>query len=82
LVVPALLRPLLAAMGMLAVVGVAAAVVVLRWHYPTDALGGMAVGAGAVLLVDALAHLPWALANGARNLGAGRPTAERRPVPA
>jgi membrane-associated phospholipid phosphatase len=88
LVVPALLRPLVAAVGMAAVVGVAAAVVVLRWHYPTDALGGMAVGAGAVLLVDALAHLPWALAKGVRKVGVGRPTTEptterrRRPVPA
>ncbi len=78
LVVPAILRPLLAAVGALSVVGVAAAVVVLRWHYPTDTLGAMAVGAGAVLLVDAIAHLPWALANGVRNLGASRRVAARR----
>jgi len=62
LVVPALVRPAVAVIGTLVTVGVAAAVIVLRWHYPTDALGGMAVGVGAVLTLDALFHLPWALA--------------------
>jgi membrane-associated phospholipid phosphatase len=57
-------------------------VVVLRWHYPTDALGGIAVGAGAVLLIDSLVHLPWALSRwvsssraAPRNLAANRPLA-------
>jgi membrane-associated phospholipid phosphatase len=31
------------------------AVVALRWHYPTDALAGLAVGVGVVLVVDGLA---------------------------
>ena len=82
LVVPTILRPALAALGAAAVVGVAAAVVVLRWHYPTDALGGMAVGAGAVLVVDAICHLPWALANGVRSLTSDPRMAGRRPLPA
>lgn len=33
------------------------AVVALQWHLPTDALGGVVVGAGVVLLVDGLLHL-------------------------
>jgi membrane-associated phospholipid phosphatase len=62
LVMPKMLRPLVALIGGGAIVGTCAAVVVLRWHYPTDALGGIAVGMGAVLLLDALLHLPWAIA--------------------
>ena len=62
LVVPSVLRPLVAVAGAAVTVGVCAAVIVLRWHFPTDALGGAAVGVGAVLTVDALCHLPWALA--------------------
>jgi membrane-associated phospholipid phosphatase len=63
LVVPAVIRPLIAVAGAAVTVGVCAAVIVLRWHFPTDALGGVAVGVGAVLVVDALAHVPWAVAN-------------------
>jgi membrane-associated phospholipid phosphatase len=62
LVMPRLLRPLVAVLGAAAVVGVSAAVIVLRWHYPTDALGGIGVGMGSVLVVDGLFHLPWAVA--------------------
>lgn len=48
-----------------AVAGVAAALVALtgiavvavRWHYPSDALAGVAFGTGVVLLVDGLLHL-------------------------
>lgn len=36
---------------------VAWAVVGLRWHYPSDALGGATFGAGLVLLVDGVVHL-------------------------
>lgn len=36
---------------------VAWAVVGLRWHYPSDALGGAAFGVGLVLLVDGVFHL-------------------------
>jgi len=59
---PVRVRPLLALVGAVATVGVSVAVIVLRWHYPTDVLGGMAVGVGAVLTLDALAHLPWVVA--------------------
>ncbi len=62
LVAPSVLRPLVAVVGAIVTVGVCAAVIVLRWHFPTDALGGVAVGLGAVLTVDALCHAPWALA--------------------
>jgi membrane-associated phospholipid phosphatase len=62
LVVPRLARPAVALVGLVATVGASAAVIVLRWHYPTDALGGIGVGVGSVLALDALAHLPWAIA--------------------
>jgi membrane-associated phospholipid phosphatase len=54
LVVPWFAKPLVAVAGGVVVVAVCAAVVVLRWHYPTDALGGVCVGAGAVFAVDGL----------------------------
>lgn len=54
LVVPRFAKPLVAMAGGAVVVAVCAAVVVLRWHYPTDALGGVCVGAGAVFAVDGL----------------------------
>jgi membrane-associated phospholipid phosphatase len=59
IVSPRLLRPLSALAGALVVAGVGVAVLVLRWHYPTDVLGGVWVGSGAVFFIDALAHLPW-----------------------
>ena len=59
LVSPRLLRPLTAVAGSLAVAAVGVAVLVLRWHYPTDVLGGICVGAGAVFFIDAVAHVPW-----------------------
>ena len=62
LVMPRMLRPLVALAGAFALVGTCAAVIVLRWHYPTDTLGGIAVGIGAVLVIDALMHVPWAIA--------------------
>jgi hypothetical protein len=49
------------------------AVIALRWHFPTDALAGVAYGAGLVLLVDGLAW--W----GARSWGARPGPARRRP---
>jgi membrane-associated phospholipid phosphatase len=57
LVAPGVLKGVVALLGALAVMGVSAAVVALHWHYVTDALGGICVGYGAVLVVDALAHL-------------------------
>ena len=56
---PRLVRPFTGVIGVLAVGGVGAAVLVLRWHYPTDVAGGVWVGAGSVFFVDALAHVPW-----------------------
>jgi len=72
LVTPTEARPLVATAGAAVTAGVCAAVVVLRWHYPTDALGGVAVGVGAVLVLDALVHLPWAVAGLRRRRGSGR----------
>ena len=60
-VAPRLLRPLVGITGVFAVLGVGVAVLILRWHYPTDVAGGIWVGAGAVFLLDSLAHLPWLL---------------------
>jgi membrane-associated phospholipid phosphatase len=62
LVMPAKARFPVALLGLLAIGGTGAAVIVLRWHYPTDALGGVAVGVGSVLVVDALLHLPRTIA--------------------
>lgn len=56
LVTPRRARPLAAAFGIAAVAATGAAVVAMRWHFPTDALGGALVGAGAVLVVDAVLH--------------------------
>jgi membrane-associated phospholipid phosphatase len=52
LVVPRFARLFAAVTGGVVVAAVCAAVVVLRWHFPTDALGGLCVGAGAVFAVD------------------------------
>ena len=59
LVLPRKARPYVIAVG--AALGVTAcyAVVVLGWHSPTDAVAGIAVGCGAVLVVDSgLKSLP------------------------
>jgi membrane-associated phospholipid phosphatase len=61
LVAPRVCKAATTVLSVLVVVGICAAVVVLRWHYPTDALGGACVGIGAVLFLDALAHLPWVI---------------------
>ncbi len=66
LVMPRLVRPLMAAVGLVATIGTSVAVIVLRWHYPTDALGGIAVGIGAVLVLDGILHVPWAIASAFR----------------
>jgi membrane-associated phospholipid phosphatase len=59
LVVPNLLKVPTAVLGMATIITTCAAVIVLRWHYPTDALGGICTGAGTVLLADGLLHLSW-----------------------
>lgn len=58
LVVPGWWRLGAAIVAAAAVVATSAAVVALRWHFPTDTLGGACVGVGTVLAVDALLHLP------------------------
>jgi membrane-associated phospholipid phosphatase len=49
-------RVLAVVVGTVAVVLEAVAVVKLRWHYPTDTGAGIALGAGSVMLVDAILH--------------------------
>jgi membrane-associated phospholipid phosphatase len=58
--VPPRLRPVAAAVGTLATAAMAVAVVGLRWHYPSDALGGAVLGVGMVLFIDGALH--WLLA--------------------
>lgn len=45
----------------------AVAVVALRWHFPTDSLGGAVLGIGVVLMVDAVTHLASGRIVGRRN---------------
>ncbi len=47
-------RWIVAIVGTLYTAAMAVAVVKLQWHFPTDALGGAAYGAGVVLLFDGL----------------------------
>lgn len=68
LVTPRVFRAATAVVAAALVVGICAAVVVLRWHYPTDALGGACVGIGAVLFLDGLAHLLWVVGVRAKSL--------------
>jgi membrane-associated phospholipid phosphatase len=42
--------------GSAAVLFEAVALVAFRWHYLTDALGGIVLGVGCVLFVDAVLH--------------------------
>ncbi len=55
LATPARWRPWIAGPASVYALWVAAAVVALRWHYPTDALAGLAFGAGVVLMIDGAA---------------------------
>lgn len=52
LVVPARWRAVTMVLAAAYVVWVTVAVVALQWHFPTDALAGVAFGVGVVLLVD------------------------------
>ncbi|MCU1490308.1 MAG: putative rane protein [Acidimicrobiaceae bacterium] len=58
LALPLMLRPFAAVAGLAVVAAVGCAVVALRWHFPTDAVGGALVGAGSVLFLDGLLHVP------------------------
>ncbi len=59
LAVPTRLRRLVAALALGLVIAMAVAVVGLRWHYPTDAVGGALFGSGLVVGIDGLLHLRW-----------------------
>lgn len=56
IVAPRKTKPVVGAVGLAVVVTVCAAVVVLRWHYPTDAVGGACVGIGVVFALDGALH--------------------------
>ena len=56
LAAPVLLRPLVGLGGVIVVAAVGIAVVGMRWHFPTDVIGGACVGTGAVLTLDAVIH--------------------------
>ncbi|MGO8873968.1 MAG: phosphatase PAP2 family protein [Acidimicrobiales bacterium] len=73
LATPARWRPVAVVVAGGYAVWMAVGVVALRWHYPTDALAGLAFGAGVVLLVDGAA---WKVAVRLRQ---GRPAVRRPP---
>ena len=77
LVTPRLLRPASAVVGILLTLAVGWAVLVLRWHYPTDVIGGAWVGVGFVFFIDALAHGPWLIAGRDRHWDPGADSALR-----
>ncbi len=52
LAVPARWRPVTIVAGVAYTLWMGVAVVALQWHFPTDAVAGMAYGAGVVLVVD------------------------------
>jgi len=58
LAVPRLAKPLAGVLGLAVVAAASAAVVILRWHYATDAIGGLCLGSGVVLALDG-ALLSW-----------------------
>lgn len=68
LAVPAWLRWVAVAAGSVVVVAMTVAVVALRWHYLSDALGGAAFGVGTVLAFDGVLHLVGSAVH-ARRLG-------------
>jgi membrane-associated phospholipid phosphatase len=63
-------RPIVAVVAAGTIAAICIAVVGMRWHYPTDALGGVCIGAGTMLVVDAALHVP------------ARIRARRKPAPA
>lgn len=77
LVSPRVVRAVTVVLAAALVVGISAAVVVLRWHYPTDALGGACVGIGAVFFLDGLAHLPWVIGERLNTLPHPHPREQR-----
>jgi membrane-associated phospholipid phosphatase len=73
LATPARWRGIAAALGAGYALWMTVAVVSLQWHYPTDALAGLALGVGTMLLIDGVT---WKGYVGSRRLTAGR-TARR-----
>jgi len=57
LAVPRRFRPVAVVVGTFLVGLECIAVVALQWHFPTDALGGVVVGVGVVVLLDGLLRL-------------------------
>ncbi len=57
LAAPPRFRALVVVLGAAATTAMTVAVIGLRWHLPTDALAGAALGVGVVLLVDGVVHL-------------------------
>ncbi len=55
--VPARARAIFVILAAVAVGAMVTAVIGLRWHLPTDALAGVILGVGVVLLVDGVLHL-------------------------
>ncbi len=55
--VPTRVRAVFVVLAAAAVAAVCSAVIGLRWHLPTDALAGVVLGVGVVLLVDGVLHL-------------------------
>ncbi len=55
--VPRWLRLPIALVGAAVTTAMMVAVVGLRWHYPSDALGGAVLGVGTVLVIDGALHL-------------------------
>jgi len=84
---PRVLRPLVGVAGLGVIAAVSAAVIAMRWHFPTDALGGACIGVGSVLFLDALFHLPARLEQPKRSAAGGharhasrRRSARRQPT--
>ncbi|HEY4928950.1 MAG TPA: phosphatase PAP2 family protein [Acidimicrobiales bacterium] len=69
LAVPRRIRPAVVIVGTFVIGLECISVIALRWHFPTDSLGGVIVGVGTVLMVDGLLHLAF----GSRQDDAGQP---------
>jgi len=70
LAAPARWRPLTTVVAVVLALWMSIAVVTLHWHYPTDALAGLAYGVGVVLVADGVAWilaLPWPGSQGWRS---------------
>ncbi len=77
LAVPRRVRPVAVVVGAILIGLECMAVIALQWHFPTDALGGVAVGIGVVLLIDGLLHMGMGARVAGRHppAGAGDPAA-------